>query len=151
MGGRRGTWVRPTTRLAVYLRDGLGCVYCGKDWSSVNGLTLDHVVPRVAGGTNDVSNLVTCCRACNDLKHRYEDSGYTLDKIIILLEDDTGFTGIKKRIQKTCALPLDTFRERAIVLEKKRPLWLKQLKAAADCIGTEEYVKPPEVDETIPF
>jgi hypothetical protein len=28
-------------------------------------LTIDHVFPVALGGTNDVGNLVTACRACN--------------------------------------------------------------------------------------
>jgi 5-methylcytosine-specific restriction endonuclease McrA len=28
-------------------------------------LTIDHVFPVALGGTNDIANLVTACRACN--------------------------------------------------------------------------------------
>ena len=49
------------TRARVYARDGQACVHCGRD----SDLTLDHIVPRAAGGTNAVTNLVTACRRCN--------------------------------------------------------------------------------------
>jgi 5-methylcytosine-specific restriction endonuclease McrA len=43
------------------------CVYCGQ-W--VAG-TIDHVVPRHRGGTNDRENLVSACYSCNSRKgHR---------------------------------------------------------------------------------
>ena len=60
-------WIRSTTRLAVYLRDGFACVYCGRSGrgESPVPLTLDHLVPRSLGGGNHVSNLATACRSCN--------------------------------------------------------------------------------------
>lgn len=35
-----------------------------------NGLlfTIDHVIPLSKGGTNDISNLKTCCKYCNQKK-----------------------------------------------------------------------------------
>ena len=43
------------------------CVYCGTclDFDTA---TLDHVYPRARGGTGAPGNLVTACRACNQLK-----------------------------------------------------------------------------------
>jgi len=61
-------WIRHTTRLAIYLRDGLACVWCGEGVESARSLTLDHITPRCRGGTNDPTNLVTACRDCNDRK-----------------------------------------------------------------------------------
>jgi len=58
-------WCRPATRLAVYLRDGLACAYCGATVEDGATLTLDHVVPASKGGSNDPANLVTCCSRCN--------------------------------------------------------------------------------------
>ena len=58
-------WIAPTTRLAIYLRDGSACVYCRRDASVGALLTLDHVVPRNHGGGNKPHNLVTSCRSCN--------------------------------------------------------------------------------------
>ena len=58
-------WIRPEKRLAIYLRDGLSCAYCGASVESGTKLTLDHIIPYVKGGTNSESNLVTCCHTCN--------------------------------------------------------------------------------------
>jgi 5-methylcytosine-specific restriction endonuclease McrA len=35
-------------------------------------LTIDHIIPRVAGGTNRYANLVTCCFDCNNRKGNRE-------------------------------------------------------------------------------
>ncbi|GIV52869.1 MAG: hypothetical protein KatS3mg038_3390 [Candidatus Kapaibacterium sp.] len=61
--GRR--WIRDEKRLAIYLRDGLACVYCGRGVEHGVRLSLDHVVPHIHGGRNDAANLVTCCTECN--------------------------------------------------------------------------------------
>lgn len=52
--------LRPN-RNRIYKRDGHSCVYCG----SSKNLTLDHVIPKSRGGTNDWTNLVTSCFKCN--------------------------------------------------------------------------------------
>jgi 5-methylcytosine-specific restriction endonuclease McrA len=51
-------------RSRIYKRDGYECVYCG----SKKELTLDHVLPKSRGGTNEWTNLVTSCMKCNRKK-----------------------------------------------------------------------------------
>lgn len=63
-------WCRPSTRLAIYLRDGLSCVWCLKSIEQGIQLTLDHVTPVARGGTNDPKNLITACEECNRLRWR---------------------------------------------------------------------------------
>lgn len=41
------------------------CVDC----KSYDDLTIDHIIPLSQGGTNNLSNLVVRCRACNSRKH----------------------------------------------------------------------------------
>ena len=62
-----GQWIRPEKRLAIYLRDRMTCVYCLRDLHDADprDITLDHVVCRADGGSNDATNLVTACRTCN--------------------------------------------------------------------------------------
>ena len=61
-------WIRKAKRLAIYGRDGLECVYCGRGVEDVERMTLDHVVPVSDGGGNDSDNLVTACVGCNSAK-----------------------------------------------------------------------------------
>lgn len=62
-----GQWIRAEKRLAIYLRDGMACVYCLADLHDADprDITLDHVKPKSDGGTNHESNLITACRSCN--------------------------------------------------------------------------------------
>ena len=50
---------------AILRRDGFICQYVGCDHKAT---TVDHVVPRCQGGQSTWSNLVGCCRACNERK-----------------------------------------------------------------------------------
>lgn len=62
-----GAWIRPNSRKKIYKRDKYTCFYCGKDLhgASPQEITLDHLLSREDGGTNDPENLVTACRHCN--------------------------------------------------------------------------------------
>lgn len=48
-------------REAVIKRDNGICYYCGTTGAN----TCDHITPLSKGGTNDFSNLITACAACN--------------------------------------------------------------------------------------
>ena len=56
-----------TTRKNIILRDGGRCMYCGHPFRSED-LTLDHIVPRSRGGSNEWHNLVACCKKDNHRK-----------------------------------------------------------------------------------
>ncbi len=58
-------WIRPAKRLAIYLRDGLACCYCGCSVEEGAKLTLDHITPLSRRGSNKETNLVTSCNKCN--------------------------------------------------------------------------------------
>lgn len=59
-------WIRKDKRLAIYLRDGMACAYCGaKAEDRGVMLSLDHLVCRTHGGGNGEGNLITACHACN--------------------------------------------------------------------------------------
>lgn len=66
-GTRGSNWIRSRKRWAIYHRDGFRCVYCAKAPEN-EPLTLDHLVARENCGTNEPSNLVTCCVSCNTSK-----------------------------------------------------------------------------------
>lgn len=55
------------TRGNVIWRDHNKCQYCANDFTS-SELTLDHIVPRSRGGKNSWTNLVACCKKCNQTK-----------------------------------------------------------------------------------
>jgi 5-methylcytosine-specific restriction endonuclease McrA len=101
-----GCWIRPARRAAIYHRDNWSCVYCGRrvtDSAEVPVvLTLDHLLPKSLGGTNDASNLVSACRQCNCSR---QDRAWT--------EFAPG--GAQRRIRRLIAKPLDLAVGRAFV------------------------------------
>lgn len=62
----------PCTRERRYLRemviyrDGPQCFWCEAPLPDGSERTLDHLVPRSLGGSNDAKNLVLSCRPCNE-------------------------------------------------------------------------------------
>jgi len=69
-------WIRQEKRLAIYLRDGLACVYCGASVEDEIQLTLDHILPHSKGGKNTSQNLVTACKACNSARGKRSVLGF---------------------------------------------------------------------------
>ena len=62
-------WIRQEKRLAIYLRDGMACAYCGASVETGAQLTLDHLKPHSKGGLNGATNLVTACKQCNSSRN----------------------------------------------------------------------------------
>ena len=57
-GNKHGmNWVTPHKRLAIYIRDGLACTWCGRPVEAGAQLTLDHLKPRKRGGGNHERNF----------------------------------------------------------------------------------------------
>lgn len=54
-------------RQAIHTREGGKCFYCLRQTPS-RSHCLDHVVPRVSGGSNSYRNLASCCMDCNSEK-----------------------------------------------------------------------------------
>lgn len=52
-------------RKKVFQRDGYKCVKCGFS----KNLTVDHITPRHAGGTDELNNLRTLCALCHEEVH----------------------------------------------------------------------------------
>lgn len=81
--------LRRHRRLRVFAEKGLGCSYCGREGvyliktvgrrsygdihidvytNDFHLMTIDHVIPKSRGGSNDIDNLVPCCDRCNTKK-----------------------------------------------------------------------------------
>lgn len=50
----------------LYYRQGGRCFYCDQSLRLTDA-SLDHVIPKAHGGTDDMENLVCCCKAINQL------------------------------------------------------------------------------------
>ncbi|WP_292698184.1 HNH endonuclease [Microbacterium sp. 69-10] len=59
------------------MRQGRRCAYCGELTENPDP---EHVVPLSRGGRNDMSNLVTACRACNTDKGDMTPAEWSADR-----------------------------------------------------------------------
>lgn len=55
----------------VWARTGGRCCYCGDGLNPFerNGYTVEHIIARAKGGTNESENLFPCCKKCNSQKN----------------------------------------------------------------------------------
>lgn len=49
-------------------RDGENCYLCGNHLE-VDRFEVEHIIPRVRGGGDELSNLALACKRCNRAKH----------------------------------------------------------------------------------
>lgn len=68
--------IPPEVRTYVFERDYYQCQSCGKT-NLETELTIDHIIPLARGGQNDISNLQTLCRLCNQRKKHHLDSRFS--------------------------------------------------------------------------
>jgi 5-methylcytosine-specific restriction endonuclease McrA len=76
---------------AIYKRDHFTCVYCGydgRDFDRWMQLSIDHVLPRSCGGTDDDTNRVTACRSCNSITSRMKFQPNTPPRTILQQKRD---------------------------------------------------------------
>lgn len=109
-------WCRLSTRLAIYNRDGFCCVYCGAAGEERGtGLTLDHVLACELGGTNDATNLVTCCGSCNSAKQALSMRGW----LGRLRDKGLDATKIGASVRRQVKRPLDRAEGRRLAALRK--------------------------------
>ena len=127
-----GCWIRPASRLAIYLRDGGRCLYCGAagwgvTWKQVAPLSLDHVVPRSQGGSNRPDNLITACVDCNAERQALG----LVDWLWVLHEQGRLWVRAdiaEERIRRHMARDLGPYREEARALLEEPPAWWRYQK-----------------------
>jgi HNH endonuclease len=57
---------------AVRKRASYLCEYChSPERISANRFTIDHVIPKSLGGTNEIDNLAIACRRCNERRYNF--------------------------------------------------------------------------------
>lgn len=102
-------WIRQEKRIAIYIRDGWKCAYCGRCLKDAahRQRQIDHIFPVALGGDNSAVNLVTICDTCNLWK-----SDRTIEQLQ-LGEAET------RRILEQAAQPLDIKRAKSLLLLKK--------------------------------
>lgn len=71
-------------RTIIYNKNKGRCAICGK-FIPYDNFTIDHIIPLVKGGTNELSNLQPACNVCNFIKQDFlpEDLKNKLLEIIL--------------------------------------------------------------------
>jgi 5-methylcytosine-specific restriction protein A len=64
---RDATSSRYKLRQKIFEKFGGVCAYCNKELS-FETFTIDHILPKSRGGTNEFSNLTVACKKCNQEK-----------------------------------------------------------------------------------
>jgi hypothetical protein len=122
--GQGSKWIRLATRLAIYHRDGFTCAYCGRS-ADEHGvpLTLDHIKACELGGTNEPSNLITCCQHCNSSKQHKT----MIEWWAVLKAQGRNIRSVSARIARLRRKPLDRAEGRRLAQVRKTA---RQAKAA---------------------
>ena len=86
--GHRGTttqrgygWRWQKLRLQILKRDGYLCTNCLERGRPTPATDVDHIKPKVKGGTDEPGNLTSLCKPCHDGKSA-RDKGHRLKPAI---------------------------------------------------------------------
>lgn len=78
--------VSETLRARVVTQAGGVCEYCHYPEEFNSGrFAVDHILPRVLGGTDDLNNLALSCRNCNERKQDATEAQDPLTEAIVPL------------------------------------------------------------------
>lgn len=130
-----GSWVRASTRCALYERAGWRCAYCGHDvpYHGVE-LTLDHLLGERANlGYNRPDNLVAACWDCNVLGRHRSSLHRWLAQISVhglphLPGSEVDIRQVLLRVHHQVDAPLSAaLRARGRLLHSDPPDWLRQM------------------------
>lgn len=107
-------WIRQEKRLAIYLRDGLSCGWCGTKIEDGARFTLDHLKAHSKGGSNHQTNLITACERCNS--SRRDRSVKAFAKVVAAyLNHGIKADAILTSIREKSARPLDMTQAKRLI------------------------------------
>jgi hypothetical protein len=73
------------------------CAYCG----SKENLTLDHIIPKINGGKDKITNMLCACHSCNQSKGHQMWSKWYLQQTFFTTERLSDIIEWQKRITDT--------------------------------------------------
>jgi hypothetical protein len=70
----------PRRRERLWIKEGKKCHWCGRATrltaeDAADQATIDHILPRYKGGSNDDKNLVSACKGCNSRRNSEDMMG----------------------------------------------------------------------------
>lgn len=113
MAHRSSDWISRITRLAIYARDGMCCVWCGKGVEDGIILSLDHIIPQCQDGPDTPDNLVTACRTCNQIRGCRNITKFA--KSVASYRGDIKYTDLVCYIRKQVSLSLPMDRAKVLL------------------------------------
>ena len=122
-------WIRRERRLAIYIRDGLACAWCGASIEEGATLSLDHIIPHTNGGSTKSDNLITSCRKCNSARGDRSVNDFAKSVAQYLDHDINEFDIIGHIWECTCR-PVNIAQARQIIT--RRGSWQAALMGAQD-------------------
>ncbi len=115
--GQGQKWIRNERRVALYIRDGLACVYCASTIEDGARLTLDHLVAHSHGGDNKSENLVTACLKCNSARGNRDWREFAA-KVADYLNHGITAQDIISHIETTIQRPVDVQQAKEIIARR---------------------------------
>jgi 5-methylcytosine-specific restriction endonuclease McrA len=112
-------WIRQSKRLAIYLRDGCACAWCGATVEDGAMLTLDHLKPHTNGGSNHESNLVTACRRCNSSRQARTVARFARD-VAAYINHGVKAADVESHVRNCAARSLKSHKAEAAALIARR-------------------------------
>ena len=112
-------WIRQDKRLAIYLRDGCACAWCGATVEGGAKLTLDHIVVHSKSANNNESNLVTACSRCNTSRGTRSAPKFAA-AVATYLNGGVKADAILKHVRNCAARSLKQYRKEAKALIERR-------------------------------
>lgn len=96
----------PPRREALWIAEERKCHWCGIPTrlcaeDAADQATIEHIIPRYKGGTNDPENLTSACRSCNG-RRSYEDSRNMKEGALLGKWPTKDGKGMKRSLKRTC-------------------------------------------------
>lgn len=112
-------WITRERRLAIYLRDGLACSWCGEALEDDAILTLDHLTPYSSAGKpdNTSANLVTSCRRCNSSRADRSIKDFAV-AVAAYLNHGISAQEIIAHVRETATRPVDVKNAKMIIARR---------------------------------
>jgi hypothetical protein len=127
--GQGMNWIKKPKRLALYLRDGMACTWCGAKAEDGAKLTLDHLVPHSHGGSNEADNVTTTCHTCNSARGNRDVNAFAKD-VAQFLDHDVTPHDVLDHIKTSVTRPYDVQRGKDLLQDKGFRAVVEQVRLA---------------------